>query len=82
MFRGKRVNNHPLEYCVPCSEATPHRYERLGVYGQLTSKAICLVCNNDSRGRPFRKPLRNLLHHHECFVHSGDYSWSLFLPDE
>jgi len=50
MFRGKRVNNHPLEYCVPCSEATPHRYERLGVYGQLTSRAICLVCNNDSRG--------------------------------
>jgi hypothetical protein len=40
----------PLAYCAPCSEKTPHRYERLGINGRLTSRAICLVCNNDSRG--------------------------------
>ena len=49
MFNGKTVKNHPLAYCAPCSERTPHRYERLGVDGRLTSKAVCLVCNNDSR---------------------------------
>ena len=33
MFNGNTVNNRPLAYCVPCSERTPHRYERLGVNG-------------------------------------------------
>lgn len=49
MFCSKTVERRPSAYCVPCSERTPHRYERLGVNGRLTSKAICLVCNNDSR---------------------------------
>ena len=49
MFTGKVVDKQPWAYCVPCSERTPHRYERLGVNGRLTSRAICLVCNNDSR---------------------------------
>ena len=49
MFNGNTVTNRPLAYCVPCSEKTPHRYERLGVDGRLTSRAICLLCNNDSR---------------------------------
>jgi len=49
MLCSKIVDRRPLAYCVPCSERTPHRYERLGVNGQLTSRAICLVCNNDSR---------------------------------
>jgi hypothetical protein len=43
----------PVEYCVPCAERTPHRYERLAINGQLTSRAICLLCNNDSRVRAF-----------------------------
>lgn len=49
MFTSKAASKPPLVYCVPCSERTPHRYERLGVNGRLTSRAICLVCNNDSR---------------------------------
>lgn len=49
MLNGRAVDKRPLAYCVPCSERTPHRYERLGVDGRLTSRAICLVCNNDSR---------------------------------
>ena len=49
MFTSKAVGKPPLAYCVPCSERTPHRYERLGVNGRLTSRAICLICNNDSR---------------------------------
>ena len=49
MFTSKAVRKQPEAYCVPCSERTPHRYERLGVNGRLTSRAICLICNNDSR---------------------------------
>ena len=53
MFIGKTekrpFENLPLAYCVPCSERTPHRYERMGVNGRLRSRAVCLVCNNDSR---------------------------------
>jgi hypothetical protein len=49
MFSCKTADNRPLAYCVPCSEKTPHRYERLGVNGRQTTRAICLVCNNDSR---------------------------------
>lgn len=49
MLCSKIVDGRPLAYCVPCSERTPHRYERLGVNGRLTSRAICLICNNDSR---------------------------------
>jgi len=49
MFCSKTVERQLSAYCIPCSERTPHRYERLGVNGQLTSRAICLVCNNDSR---------------------------------
>jgi hypothetical protein len=49
MFTSKAVGKPPLAYCAPCSERTPHRYERLGVNGRLTSRAICLICNNDSR---------------------------------
>jgi hypothetical protein len=50
MFSGRTAEQRPLAYCAPCSERTPHRYERLGINGRQTSRAICLVCNNDSRG--------------------------------
>jgi len=50
MFSGNTAEQRPLAYCTPCSERTPHRYERLGINGRQTSRAICLVCNNDSRG--------------------------------
>lgn len=49
MFRRKAVAIQPLAFCVPCSERTPHRYERLAVNGRLASRAVCLVCLNDSR---------------------------------
>ena len=49
MFPSKAVSKHPMAYCAPCSERTPHRYERHAVHGRLTSKAICLICNKDSR---------------------------------
>lgn len=49
MFCSKTIERQPSAYCIPCSERTPHRYERLGVNGQLISRAVCLVCNNDSR---------------------------------
>ena len=49
MFTSKTVSKQPMAYCAPCSERTPHRYERHAVNGRLTSRAICLVCNNDSR---------------------------------
>ncbi len=49
MFTSKTVGKQPMAYCGPCSERTPHRYERHAVNGRLTSKAICLICNNDSR---------------------------------
>ena len=49
MFRRKTVETQPLAFCVPCSERTPHRYERLAVNGRLASRAVCLVCHNDSR---------------------------------
>jgi hypothetical protein len=57
MSDGKRNENRPLSYCEPCSERTPHRYERVGVNGQLTSRAICLICNNDSRNQAARPGL-------------------------
>jgi len=49
MFSSKTADRRPLAYCAPCSERTPHRYERLGVNGRQKTRAICLVCNNDSR---------------------------------
>lgn len=49
MLISKAVSKQPVAYCAPCSDRTPHRYERLGINGRLTSRAICLVCNNDSR---------------------------------
>jgi hypothetical protein len=49
MFGRKAIDRRPLAFCVPCSEKTPHRYERLAVNGRLTSRAVCLVCDNDSR---------------------------------
>jgi len=49
MFNSKTVSKQPVAYCAPCSERTPHHYERLAVNGCLTSRAICLVCKNDSR---------------------------------
>lgn len=49
MLCSETVVRQPSAYCIPCLERTPHRYERLGVNGRLTSRAICLVCNNDSR---------------------------------
>jgi len=52
MFISKPVNKQPEAYCAPCSERTPHRYERLAVNGCLTSRAICLMCSNDSRSGP------------------------------
>jgi hypothetical protein len=55
MYSSKTEDRRPLGYCVPCSERTPHRYERLGVNGRQTSRAICLVCNNDSRGDAARQ---------------------------
>jgi len=50
MVITKTVSKQPVAYCAPCSERTPHRYERLAVNGGLASRAICLVCKNDSRG--------------------------------
>jgi hypothetical protein len=55
MFCSQAIEKRPSAYCIPCSERTPHRYERLGVNGRLTSRAICLVCNNDSRGDAVRQ---------------------------
>jgi hypothetical protein len=52
MIASTAVGKQPMAYCAPCSERTPHRYERLGVNGRLTSRAICLICNNDSRRDP------------------------------
>lgn len=49
MFITNAVSKQPVAYCAPCSERTPHRYERLAVNGSLTSRAICLACSNDSR---------------------------------
>lgn len=49
MFRRKTVDSQPLAFCVPCSEKTPHRYERLAVNGRLSTRAVCLLCDNDSR---------------------------------
>lgn len=62
MAGGETGEKRPLAYCAPCSEKTPHRYERLGINGRLTSRAICLVCNNDSRGGTARA---GPSHHHE-----------------
>lgn len=56
MFTGETIGKQPLAYCVPCSKRTPHRYERLGVNGRLTSRAICLACSNDSRQPPRATP--------------------------
>ena len=44
-----RKERRPLARCDRCLQRTPHRYERVGVNGQLTSRAVCLVCNHDSR---------------------------------
>jgi len=49
MFRRNTVDRQPLAFCVPCSEKTPHRYERLAVNGLLATRAVCLACDNDSR---------------------------------
>ena len=49
MFKRKTTEIQPLAFCVPCSEKTPHRYERLAVNGLLATRAVCLVCDNDSR---------------------------------
>ena len=57
MPNDERSENRPLSYCEPCSERTPHRYERVGVNGQLKSRAICLICNNDSRNEAARQDL-------------------------
>lgn len=66
-FGGWKMSNEtrneirPLSWCEPCSERTPHRYERVGVDGQLKSRAICLVCNNDSRSESARQSLNGKL---------------------
>ena len=60
MANDERNERRPLSYCEPCSERTPHRYERVGVNGLLTSKAICLICNNDSRSETARQSLNGL----------------------
>jgi hypothetical protein len=60
MYCSNTEDRQPLVYCVPCSERTPHRYERLGVNGRQTSRAICLVCNNDSRGDTARQGAAHL----------------------
>jgi len=53
MINVRTVDPQPLAHCVPCSKRTPHRYERLGINGRLTSRAICLLCDNDSRAGAF-----------------------------
>jgi hypothetical protein len=42
----------PEAYCTFCSRKTPHIHERLAVNGQLTSRAICLACNNERPKQP------------------------------
>jgi hypothetical protein len=42
-----RDARRPVAHCNFCSEKTPHLYERLAVNGRLTSRAICLACNNE-----------------------------------
>jgi hypothetical protein len=49
MINVSTAASRPLQHCVPCSQRTPHRYERVAIEGKLTSRAICLLCNNDSR---------------------------------
>ena len=57
MGNETREERRPLARCDRCLQRTPHRYERIGVNGQLTSRAICLVCNHDSRGERTRDAL-------------------------
>jgi len=59
MLINKAVTKRPLAYCAPCSERTPHRYERVGINGRLTSRAICLICDNDSRQDPTAQKASN-----------------------
>jgi len=70
MRSSKADERRPLAYCEPCSERTPHRYERIGVNGQLASRAICLICKNDSR----RETVREML--------TGPSSWDRSDPEE
>jgi hypothetical protein len=70
MRSSKADERRPLAYCEPCSERTPHRYERIGVDGQLASRAICLICKNDSR----RDAVREML--------TGPSSWDRSDPEK
>jgi hypothetical protein len=42
----------PVAFCGFCSTRTPHLYERLAVNGRLTSRAVCLACNNERSREP------------------------------
>ncbi len=47
MSREARCEKRPEAYCDFCSTKTPHLYERLAVNGRLTTRAVCLSCNNE-----------------------------------
>jgi hypothetical protein len=47
MSREARDNKLPEAYCDFCSARTPHLYERLAINRRLTSRAVCLACNNE-----------------------------------
>ena len=43
------IKNRPLAFCSRCVMRTPHRFERIAVNRRLTSRAVCLACQQDAR---------------------------------